>query len=165
MQARAVFRPCLKEVLSLTYPVPHSCPVCRHSDLVVSQIDCPQCKSSLTGQFHLHRFNRLSAEQLQFIEIFITCEGKIKRVEDVMGISYQAVRSRLNETITALGGTVTQQEELAAPPSPPDQPIPPPPPPTPPAPDNTQKRREILAKVSAGELTAAEAAELLKQQQ
>ena len=146
------------------YPVPHNCSVCGHSDVVVSKIDCPQCKTALTGQFYLHRFNRLTSEQLQFIEIFVTNEGKINRIEKAMGISYQAVRGRLHETIVALGGTIRDDEAPAAPAAPP--PIPhPTPPPAPPATkaDQAEKRREILAKVSAGELTPAEAAALLKQ--
>lgn len=151
------------------YPVPHGCSVCGHGDLVVNKIDCPQCQTSLTGQFYLHRFNRLTSEQLQFIEIFVTCEGKITRVEDAMGISYQAVRSRLHEAITALGGTVNQQQQGdGAQKAPPSSPPPPPakdPVPAPPAPTAdlaAKHRKEILAKVSAGELTAAEAAALLK---
>jgi len=151
------------------YPVPHSCPICGHGDLVVSKIDCPQCQTSLTGQFYLHRFNRLTTEQLQFIETFVTCEGKITRVEDAMGISYQAVRSRLHEVITALGGQVNQplsedgaRKGTAPPAAPPASKDSPPTPSVPTADQTAQHRRAILAKVSAGELTAAQAAELLK---
>lgn len=120
------------------YPVMKRCPVCS-SDLEVTRLYCRNCDSTLEGHFELGRFYRLSPEQMEFVETFIKCEGKITRVEEELGISYPTVRSRLNEVIRALGYEVPA-EELVTP----------------------ERRREILEGVQKGEIKAEEAAELLR---
>ena len=75
-------------------------------------------------------------------------EGKINRVEQEMGLSYAAVRTRLEEVIQALGGQSPSEEQ---PPSLPTA-----------AYSDPGRRKEILARVSAGELSATEAAALLR---
>jgi hypothetical protein len=57
------------------------------------------------------RLFQLTAEQLHFVEVFLRCEGKIKRVEDELGLSYPTVRSRLEEVIRALGYEVGEEQE------------------------------------------------------
>lgn len=136
-------------------PVPHRCPICRRSEIVVTEVECPQCQSQIKGHFALHRLNRLTADQLQFVEIFLLNEGKINRVEQEMGLSYAAVRTRLQEIVTALGGsTATEEvtiEENVRPASPTGRSgqVP------------SIDRKTLLARVSAGELSAAEAVALL----
>jgi hypothetical protein len=90
----------------------------------------------------LGRLYHLSAEQLQFIELFIRCEGKINRVEQELGLSYPAVRARLTEVIEAMGFEVGE--------------------PTQPAPISEETRLEVLAELNAGNLTAEEALQILR---
>lgn len=120
------------------YPVMKRCPVCS-GDLEVTRLYCRNCDSTLEGHFELGRFYRLSSEQMEFVETFVKCEGKINKMEEELGISYPTVRSRLNEVIRALGYDVPQ-EELVTP----------------------ERRREVLERVQKGEITAEEAVELLK---
>jgi hypothetical protein len=120
------------------HPVIGKCPVCG-DDLAVTRLHCPNCDSALEGHFSLGRFNRLSPEQLYFVETFIRCEGKITKVEDELGLSYPAVRSRLNDVIRALGYEVPADAAIS-----------------------TEQRKSILEQVQAGELTAEEAVEFLK---
>lgn len=134
------------------YPVPTTCQVCNNA-YHITELHCRRCGSTLSGHFSLGRLNRLSEDQLRFVETFIVCEGKINRVEQELGMSYPAVRSRLQEVIQALGGQVNEPPPTA----------PPPPPAAPAPPVNDDRRQAILAKVSAGELTAKQAAELLRQ--
>ncbi|MCB0036794.1 MAG: DUF2089 domain-containing protein, partial [Anaerolineales bacterium] len=84
------------------YPVPSQCPVCNYH-LIVTDVSCERCGTSLNGKFSLGRLHRLTPEQLQFVEVFILCEGKINRVEQELGISYPTVRAQLQEVIQALG--------------------------------------------------------------
>ena len=49
--------------------------------------------------------HRLSDEQRNFLLTFITCEGKLNRMEDVYGLSYPTLRNRLLELIQALDYT------------------------------------------------------------
>jgi hypothetical protein len=120
------------------HPVIGKCPVCG-DDLTVTRLHCRNCDSALEGHFSLGRFNRLSPEQLYFVETFIRCEGKITKVEDELGLSYPAVRSRLNDVIRALGYEVPADAAIS-----------------------TEQRKSILEQVQAGELTAEEAVEFLK---
>jgi hypothetical protein len=45
----------------------------------------------------------LSPEQLNFVETFVRCEGRINRMETELGISYPTIRNRLHEVIRAMG--------------------------------------------------------------
>jgi hypothetical protein len=138
------------------YPVPTTCQVCGNH-YQVTKLHCSQCHSSLEGQFHFSQgsLHKLTAEQLKFVEIFLICEGKINRVENELAMSYPAVRARLSEIVQALGGKVSND--------PVEAPEIPAVPPTPPPAVQEDKRKAILAKVSSGELSAQEAAALLRQ--
>jgi hypothetical protein len=121
-------------------PVIGRCPICYES-LTVTRLHCRNCDTTLDGHFTLGRLYQLTPEQLQFVEIFIRCEGKINRVEQEMGMSYPAVRARLTEVIRTLGYEVGEPEKETL---------------------SEENRREILAQVSAGKIKAEEAIQLLR---
>jgi hypothetical protein len=114
------------------------CPVCG-DDLRIVRLECPACGSALQGNFTLGRLARLTREQLQFVEVFIRCRGKIKDVEEELGISYPTVVARLNEVVQAMGFEVRQEDA-----------------------DLAGRRQQILDELAAGTLTAAEAATRLR---
>ena len=122
------------------------CPMCE-AELVVTHLRCQSCGTGLEGVFHLNKFDRLSREQLRFVDVFIKNRGVIKDVETELEISYPTVRNRLDEVIRALGydarGGGSGQDDV---PSAPDQ----------------GKRRAILDKLAAGEITAEEAVAQLR---
>jgi len=132
------------------YPVPGTCPVCSN-ELTVTRLRCGQCDTTLEGLFSLGRFYYLSREQQQFIAIFVKCRGKIKDVEEELGISYPTVVGRLDEVIAALGLGLA----AAAPPAPEAVTL---------AAMSTEQRQVILDELSAGRLTSAEALALLQGQ-
>src|SRR5580765_6284416 len=114
------------------------CPACG-DDLRIVRLECPACGSALHGNFTLGRLARLTREQLQFVEIFIRCRGKIKDVEEDLGISYPTVVARLNEVVQAMGFEVRQEDtDLAA------------------------RRQQILDELASGKVTAADAASRLR---
>ena len=121
-------------------PVVGLCPICHHN-LEVTRLYCRNCDTVLEGHFTLGRLYYLNKEQLEFVETFIRCEGKITRVEQEMGMSYPAVRARLNDVIRALGYEVGETEKETI---------------------SEEARRSILADVAQGKLTAEEAVELLR---
>ena len=121
-------------------PVIGLCPICGES-LAVTRLHCRNCDTSVEGQFALGRLYQLSAQQLAFVETFIRCEGKINRVEQEMGLSYPAVRARLTEVIRALGYEVGDGDEGGV---------------------SEETRREVLSRLSAGQIDANEALELLQ---
>jgi len=120
------------------YPVIGRCPVCSHG-LTVTRLHCDQCGTELGGSFSLGKFQQLRPEQLQFIETFIKCEGKIKDVEEELGISYPTVRARLRDVIRALGYEPSD-----------DTPTP------------AERRRAILDDLAQKKISVDDAARLLK---
>ncbi|UUV17254.1 DUF2089 domain-containing protein [Fusobacteria bacterium ZRK30] len=78
------------------------CPVCT-GELEVIKLTCRNCDTSLEGRFSLHKFLKLSEEELYFIEIFVKNKGNIKEVEKDLKISYPTVRSKLEKVVEVLG--------------------------------------------------------------
>lgn len=133
------------------HPVPTQCPICG-DELRVTRLHCDGCDTTMKGVFSLGHWLRLSSEQLAFAEVFIKRRGKIKDVEDELGISYPTVVSRLNELVAAMGydtqpaaNGATQPEAEAG------------------STDRTAKRQQVLDELAAGALTAAEAAHRLRE--
>jgi hypothetical protein len=82
--------------------LPTQCPICG-GDIQVTRFYCQDCDTTIEGHFEIGRFMRLTSEQLQFVETFVRCEGKLNRMESEIGLSYPTLRSRLLEIIRALG--------------------------------------------------------------
>ncbi len=118
-----------------------TCPVCG-DEMRVVRLRCRGCDTALDGNFELTRFLRLEPEQLYFAETFIRNRGKIKDVEEELGISYPTVVARLNEVIAALGYEAERDEEKLR-----------------------EGRRQILDELSEGRIDAAEAAKRLRELQ
>lgn len=121
-------------------PVIGQCPICS-DQLAVTRLHCRNCDTTLDGHFALGRLYHLSSPQLQFVETFIRCEGKINRVEEELGLSYPSVRARLTDVIEALGFEVGEPEPGGV---------------------SEKTRHEILEQVSAGNISAEEAVRLLR---
>ena len=116
-------------------PVLNHCPVCD-AQLIITQLACDVCETSIHGRFTSGRFSLLTADQLAFVELFMRCEGKINRVGQELGLTYPHVRSQLTAVIEAMGYAVGDEPE------PVDQ-------------------LTVLEQVANGELSADEAAGLL----
>ena len=97
-------------------PIPTQCPICG-GEITVTRLHCRDCDSTIEGRFSGSAFSQLSAEQLKFVELFVRLEGKIKHMEEELGLSYPTIRNRLHEIIRALGyqpGPVDESDELAS---------------------------------------------------
>jgi len=116
------------------------CPVCQ-GELTVMRLHCPSCDTSVEGRFTTGPFASLSAEQLQFVEIFLRSEGKLSRMEQEVGLSYPTLRNRLHEIIRALGYEPGKDEG-------PDM--------------NDEQRLTVLEDLDAGRISAEAAMRLLK---
>ena len=113
-----------------------SWPVCA-SKLKVVRLECENCHTGIDGKFELDKFSYLSDDQKEFVEIFIKNRGNIKDIEKELGISYPTVRRNLDQVIEALGYSVKPTEE-------------------------EQSKKEILEKLSLGEISSEEALKKLK---
>ena len=85
---------------------------------------------AIEGQFALPQLARLSAEDQVFVAAFLKSHGSIKEMEQVFGISYPTVKSRLNRI-------AAQLEFVEIDPKP--------------------TRNEILDRLGRGEISAADA--------
>jgi hypothetical protein len=83
-------------------PLLTTCPVCAGA-LTVTRLHCRSCDTTVEGHFEPGRLGRLRADQLEFVETFIRCEGKLNRMERELGLSYPTLRSRLTEVVTVMG--------------------------------------------------------------
>lgn len=79
-----------------------NCPVCNNK-LVVSELKCRECDTSIHGEFNLSRFDYLTPLQQEFALVFIKNSGNIKLIEKELNISYPTVKKNLDEIINALG--------------------------------------------------------------
>jgi hypothetical protein len=115
------------------------CPVCE-GELTVTRLRCDTCDTVIEGRFANSVFASLTPEQIDFIETFVRCEGKITRMEDEMALSYPTIRNRLQDVIRALGYEPGKEEAAEIP---------------------DEKRREVLENLDSGKISAEEAMRLL----
>jgi len=122
-------------------PVLGTCPVCG-GVLTITRLHCRACDTTIEGRFDAGRLSQLNPEQLQFVETFLQCEGKIKAVEEKLGISYPTVRSRLNDVRVAMGFEVSPDDDINAP--------------------SEEDRKHVLEELAAGRISSDEAITLLR---
>lgn len=120
-------------------PILSTCPVCEER-LSITRMHCRNCDTTIDGHFDLGRFGRLHSDQLNFLEIFIRCEGKLSRMEPEMGMSYPTLRARLNEIINAMGFPVQPATERIS----------------------DDERHRILDELASGKLSSEEAMRFLE---
>jgi hypothetical protein len=118
----------------LKYELLGKCPVCD-KEMTVTELSCKACNTVISGEFETCKFCKLSKQQKYFVEVFIKNRGNIKEIEKELDISYPTVRNKLEEVIGALGYKVEQKEAA--------------------------NRKEILDKLSKGEISKEEALKLL----
>ena len=116
------------------------CPVCG-GELSVTRLHCDTCDTAIEGRFANNVFVGLTTEQLDFIETFVRCEGKITRMEDEMALSYPTIRNRLQEVIRALGFEPGREESPEV---------------------SEERRRGILEDLNSGKISAEDAMRLLR---
>jgi len=123
------------------------CPVCSTS-LYVSELACGSCGTRVSGAFAGCSFCRLSPEQMEFVQIFLSNRGNLSGVGGELGISYPTVAKRLDAVLSvlALNGDRTDQSVQS---DRPDQHL-------------EVERLQILEQLDRGEITADEATKRLK---
>src|SRR5687767_4165069 len=77
------------------------CPVCSTS-LYVSELACGSCGTRISGAFAGCGFCRLSPEQMQFVQLFLSQRGNLSGVGGELAISYPTVAKRLDAVLSML---------------------------------------------------------------
>ena len=122
------------------YKAPSICPVCG-GEYEITALTCKTCKSELNGRFEGCEFCTLSEADKTFLRAFIKCRGNIKEVEKELGISYPTVRNKLEGLISRMGFEPGKTDETVI----------------------KMERKKIIQQLENGEISAAEAAEALKE--
>ena len=117
--------------------IPSKCPSCQ-SEMVISQVGCTHCDTTVVGAYQLSPFAFLSEESLSFLLTFIKNKGNVKEMEREMDQSYWVIRNRLDKVISEMGF----DEQIK--PS-----------------DLKEMRKDILTRLSNGEINAEDAAKEL----
>ena len=117
---------------------PAVCPVCG-GEYEITRCTCTKCGSELAGHFSGCDFCNLTDDEQYFVLTFLKCRGSIKDMEKELGISYPTVRSRLDAVISKLGLAVMPSAEVIK-----------------------EERRRIFDQLENGEISADQAAEMLK---
>jgi len=121
----------------MKYELLGKCPVCG-GDMHITELSCPECRTVIKGEFQPCKFCKLSKQHKYFIEVFIKNRGNIKEIEKELAVSYPTVRNKLEEVIEALGYRVESKESGI-------------------------NRKEVLDKLSKGEINKEEALKLLSE--
>lgn len=121
--------------------MPNTCPSCERM-LMVTQLKCPRCGTTIDGEFNLSNLMRLSQEQQKFLLVFLKCRGSIKDIEKELGVSYPTVRNKLDDLLIALGfmesaGKINEEVVM--------------------------RRKEVLDKIEKGEIKVAEAVKMFRE--
>lgn len=105
-------------------------------EIVVERIRVKRTNMAIEGEFELPPMSRLTEEDQMFVAAFIKCHGSIKEMENLFGVSYPTIKSRLNR--------IGEQFDFVE--------INPP-----------VKKEDILARLEKGEISVDEAEKLLKE--
>ena len=126
-----------------------TCPVCS-SELSITRLQCRGCGTAIEGEFNVGRFGRLNREQLALLESFLRARGNAKELERELKVSYPTVRARIDALVRALGladgapAADDGDDGLKR------------------SGDSGEQRRDVLERLSRHEITADEAAVLLR---
>jgi len=94
------------------YALPSQCPICG-GEVIVTQISCRDCDTTIDGRFSSRTFSQLTPEQMDFVETFVRLEGKITHMEKELGYSYPTIRKLLHDVIRALGYEPGGEEDIS----------------------------------------------------
>ncbi len=103
--------------------------------IVVERVRIAGKDIAVEGSFELPQLGKLTLEDQVFVVAFVRCHGSIKEMEQVFGVSYPTIKSRLTRIANSLEFVET---------------------------DPTPSRSEILDRLKRGDITAQDAIQQLE---
>ena len=70
--------------------------------MVVERVRLPEKDILIEGSFELPDLARLGADDQVFVTAFVRAHGSIKEMEQIFGVSYPTIKSRLNRIASAM---------------------------------------------------------------
>lgn len=86
------------------------CPYCSGAQRI-TRLTCEDCGLGLEGEFATPRLSRLEPEEQRFVELFVFASGSMKKMAEVLGVSYPTVRGRLDKLISHLNEERERDED------------------------------------------------------
>jgi len=87
-----------------------NCPRCD-AEMKVTELRCPECQIKISGEFAGCPFCGLEPGQIEFLKVFLRCEGNISRVGQVLGISYPKIKREFEDLLKRLKLTRLEDQE------------------------------------------------------
>ena len=106
------------------------------TELIVTRLEAPASGVVIEGAFSLGWIGRLAPDQVDFVGRFVANRGNVQKLAAELGMSYNTARSRLDDVVTALGGS--------------------------PEPVAGQNRAEVLVRLKSGEISFEQAMDELR---
>ena len=103
--------------------------------LVVERVRAEDTGIAIEGRFELPPLARLGADDQVFVAAFVQSHGSIKRMEQLFGVSYPTIKSRLNRIGEELAFVKVR---------------------------TTPSRRQVLDELEAGRITAEQALQRMR---
>ncbi len=117
--------------------------IAQGTPILVDRVRLPEKQIAVEGAFTLPELARLTLEDQVFVTAFIRSHGSIKEMEQIFGVSYPTIKSRLNR----IAGQLEFIETNPAPTG---------------AEVRTEVRTELLDRLGSGEISATEAIQALE---
>ena len=114
------------------------CPDCQQP-MQLTRATCGDCDVSLEGTFEISPLGRLAEESQVFVMAFLRHHGSIRKMEQLLEISYPTVKNRLRSIVAQI------DESFEAP-----------------SPEPTPNNTLVLEQLAHGELTVDEALERME---
>jgi hypothetical protein len=85
---------------------PVRCPAC-HGPLSVVRLVCERCGTAVEGRFEAG-LGRLEPDDQRFAHAFLLARGNLRELERTLGLSYAALRGRLDTLVARLEADLAQ---------------------------------------------------------
>src|SRR3954463_5031570 len=76
--------------------------IAQGTPVVIERVQIPEKGLAIEGAFSLPDLARLTLEDQVFVTAFLRSHGSIKEMEQVFGVSYPTIKTRLNRIASAL---------------------------------------------------------------
>lgn len=88
----------------------NQCSYCG-SGMRITRLTCDACGLTHGGEFYTPRLYRLDSEDQRFVELFVLASGSLKRMAELLEVSYPTVRNRLDKLIGNLENEKEQDDK------------------------------------------------------
>lgn len=87
------------------------CPDCGRAMTPVT-CECQHCGIKMEGKFSVSILSQLSPEEQALVIAFVRSFGSIKKIQELLGVSYPTARARIADLIKRLDSTMEAHDNM-----------------------------------------------------